>query len=167
MMIKGFSLIELMVTLMVLAIILAFGAPMLSGYTANQRIKDISVLLQSDLNYAREQAVLRRVSVSVTPATGGWNNGWTIRDTNISGISGVLKRRDGINNNVNLTASPNAGVTFNGQGWATTAFNIQVNNASTATNGCVGNRARGLSISTTGLLTVSPIACSATSTTGS
>lgn len=153
---KGFSLIELMITLMVLAIILGFGAPLLSGYTANQRIKDIARLLQTDLHYAREQAVVRRVSVSVTPAAGGWNNGWSITDTN---IAEVLKQREGINNNVNLTAAPNTGVTFNAQGWANAAFNVEINNANNSANGCVGNRARRLTVSRTGLLTTVPIAC--------
>lgn len=155
---KGFSLIELMITLMVLAIILGFGAPLLSDYTANQRIKDVSRLLQTDLNYAREQAVVRRVSVSVTPVAGGWNNGWSITDTN---INEVLKQRDAINANVNLTLGSNSSsnVIFDAQGWAN-SFSIDVNNANNATNGCVGNRARNLRVSTTGLLTVtSDIAC--------
>lgn len=140
---------------MVLAIILAFGAPLLSGYTANQRIKDISRLLQTDLNYAREQAVVRRVSVSVTPATGGWDNGWTVRDT-INNED--LKLREGINDKVSLTA-PISGVTFNAQGWASAGFNAQINNANNVENGCVGNRARSLTVSTVGLLTITPIAC--------
>lgn len=156
---KGFSLLELMITMVILAIALAVGAPILSGYTANQRIKNVSQLLIMDINYARDRAVTNRTNISISPrSANNWANGWQIRNA----ANTVLKLRDPLNSNVGLVA-PAAGVTFNAQGWVTggaAQFSIRNSAAADQNNsGCVGDRGRIISLSATGQLNVQNQSC--------
>ena len=76
----GFTLIEAMVTIAILVILLAVVAPSFSTFTYSQRVKTNSFDLFSTLNYARSEAIKRRVNVSVQAVSGDWNNGWTVTD---------------------------------------------------------------------------------------
>lgn len=74
----GFTLIELMVTVSVAAILLAIGVPSFNGFVLNQRVKNASFDIYSMLTYARSEAIKRNNNVTVTAANGGWQNGWSI-----------------------------------------------------------------------------------------
>lgn len=152
---KGFTLLELMISLLVLAIALAVGAPLLSGYTQNQSIKNTAQLLNMDFSYAREQAVLRRANIEVRAATGGWNDGWTITDTTNNNT--LLKQRDAINSNASISSN-RASVAFNAQGWVSAATTLSVD-TSDANSACVDRREREISISATGQLSLSRVRC--------
>lgn len=73
---RGFSLIELMVTVAVLAVGLALAAPTLSTQIANYRLRSAAEGVLNGLNFARAEAVRRNSNVSFTLATGG--AGWTV-----------------------------------------------------------------------------------------
>lgn len=74
----GFTLIEMMITLAIAAILLTLAAPSFGDLILNQRIKAASFDLMSTLTYARSEAIKRGANVSITPAGGDWKNGWTI-----------------------------------------------------------------------------------------
>ena len=61
----GFTLIELMVTIAVLAIIVSIAAPNISTQLANQRVKSTIITLESALKKAKAESVIRRQNVSV------------------------------------------------------------------------------------------------------
>jgi len=90
---KGFSLLELMVTLVVLAIILGLGVPSMRSLILNQRVRNAAMELDAALLFARSEATKRNGNVTITPAAGGWQNGWTT--TNVADGS-VLQRHDPI-----------------------------------------------------------------------
>lgn len=73
---RGFSLIELMVTVAVLAVGLALAAPSLSTQIANYRLRSAAEGVLNGLNYARAEAVRRNSNVSFTLDAGG--AGWTV-----------------------------------------------------------------------------------------
>ncbi len=73
---RGFSLIELMVTVAVLAVGLALAAPSLSTQIANYRLRAAAEGVINGLNYARAEAVRRNSNVSFTLDAGG--AGWTV-----------------------------------------------------------------------------------------
>ena len=61
----GFTLIELMVTIAVLAIIVSIAAPNISTQLANQRVKATAVTLENALKEAKAESVIRRQNVTV------------------------------------------------------------------------------------------------------
>lgn len=62
---KGFTLIELMVTIAVLAIIVTISVPSFSNMIAHQNLKKSTSELIGVLNQARSKAVLERRSIEV------------------------------------------------------------------------------------------------------
>ncbi|MEJ6552266.1 GspH/FimT family pseudopilin [Psychrobacter pacificensis] len=61
----GFTLIELMVTIAVLAIIVGIAAPSISTQLANQRVKATANTLANALKEAKVESILRRQNVTV------------------------------------------------------------------------------------------------------
>ena len=87
---RGFTLIELMTTLSVLAISLALAAPALSGLIRSNRVRAAQGELVSSLMLARSEAARRGVAVGVEAkadaAGGGFARGWTVWiDANANG----------------------------------------------------------------------------------
>lgn len=91
----GFTLIELMVTLSVLAILLTIGIPSLQMFIQNSRLQSQSASLMGDLNYARAEAVRLGSPVAVCASANGaacsgaltWETGWLIfNDINTDGV---------------------------------------------------------------------------------
>ena len=63
---SGFTLIELMVTIAVLAIIVSIAAPNISTQLANQRVKSTTATLANALKEAKAESLIRRQNVTVT-----------------------------------------------------------------------------------------------------
>lgn len=61
----GFTLIELMVTIAVLAIIVSIAAPNISTQLANQRVKATTATLVNALKEAKAESVIRRQNINV------------------------------------------------------------------------------------------------------
>jgi type IV fimbrial biogenesis protein FimT len=75
---SGFNLIELMVVITIAAIMLGIGVPSFRQFTATQRVKSAAFDFAAALLLARSEAVKRNASVTLSQATGGWANGWTV-----------------------------------------------------------------------------------------
>ena len=87
---RGFTLIELIVTMAVAGILTAVAVPAFNSFMQNDRdIGQVNSLVAS-LNYARSEAVKRDASVTVCPSTDGatcnggtnWFGGWVVVDSN-------------------------------------------------------------------------------------
>lgn len=74
---RGFTLIELMITLVLLALVTVIAAPNYRGFIANQGAKTVSHALVADLALARSEAAKRNSAVYLYP-DGAWANGWAI-----------------------------------------------------------------------------------------
>jgi type IV fimbrial biogenesis protein FimT len=61
---KGFTLYELLITLLIVGVILSFGVPRLASFTQNSRISAAANDLHSSFQLARSEAV--RASVNIT-----------------------------------------------------------------------------------------------------
>jgi type IV fimbrial biogenesis protein FimT len=89
---RGFTLIELMVTISVAAILLAIVVPSFRTFTQSQRVKAGSFDLYSTLMFARSEAVKRRTNVTITANGGNWNDGWEVSD----GSTPPLRKQDSL-----------------------------------------------------------------------
>lgn len=82
---SGFTLIELMVTIAVMAIIVSIAAPNISTQLANQRISSTISSIESALKEAKAESIILRTSISVI--YDDTNNTITLRDTGNNVIS--------------------------------------------------------------------------------
>jgi len=121
---RGFSLIELMFVLAVVAIALGLGAPLFATVAANSRMTTAANDLVTSLHAARSEALKRRVTVTLcaTPdgagacvADGNLGAGWTVfvdrnADAAISDDDVVLQRHAALEgdlqNGVTTTPAP-------------------------------------------------------------
>jgi type IV fimbrial biogenesis protein FimT len=79
---RGFTLIEMLVTLTVLAILMGVGVPSFRSFVAGQKVKTVSYDLMTALMQARSEAVKRNAIVTIAPVTAGdWTSGWTLKDS--------------------------------------------------------------------------------------
>ena len=87
--IKGFTLIEMMITMTISAILLAIAVPSYQSITTNMRMSNEINALSSDLNFARSEAVKRGLNIDVCPPLNGvcntgpnlnWAAGWMVFD---------------------------------------------------------------------------------------
>ena len=81
--VSGFTLVELMVTLMVVAILLAVALPHFGEFIARSRVRSATNDLVTALATARSTAILQRKTVSVCAATNDtgddfFTHGWRI-----------------------------------------------------------------------------------------
>ena len=84
----GFTLIELMVTLALVAILMAVAVPSFTTYQRNAELTSFSNSLLSGINAARGEAMKRGRNAMVVPTDGAsWSNGWTVFvDVNRNGV---------------------------------------------------------------------------------
>jgi type IV fimbrial biogenesis protein FimT len=66
---RAFTLIEMMIVLVVLAITVSLGAPMMQNMLHSNRLRAESSRLLGAINLARSEAVMRNVPVSLCPST--------------------------------------------------------------------------------------------------
>jgi len=67
----GFTLVELMFTVIVLAVLLGIGLPNFRDFLRNSRMTAAANDLLTDYNYARSEAVKRRLPVTICKSTDG------------------------------------------------------------------------------------------------
>ena len=75
----GFTLVEMMVVVSIMAILASVAIPSFQSMIRNQRVKSASFELFSSLMVARSEAIKRNADVTITPVSAGsWQDGWQI-----------------------------------------------------------------------------------------
>ena len=77
---RGFTLIELMVTVTLLGVLLGVAIPSFRDFMDTQRVKSAAFDMAAALLLARSEAIKRNSDVTVAPVTGtDWGTGWTVK----------------------------------------------------------------------------------------
>jgi type IV fimbrial biogenesis protein FimT len=108
----GFTLLELLTAVAVLALLLSVAAPSFTAFAANQRVRSTSFDLTSDLILARSEALKRAANVRILPNSGDWQNGWSVI---VLDSALQLNRRNAVGHKVEITDAP-ASITFDRNG---------------------------------------------------
>jgi type IV fimbrial biogenesis protein FimT len=75
---SGISLIEVMITIAIVAVLAAVAMPGMTSLVAAQRLKAASSDLYTSLLLARSEAIKRNTEIQITPSANGWAGGWTV-----------------------------------------------------------------------------------------
>lgn len=84
---QGFTLIEVMVSVVVIAVILAFAVPSMQLMQANSRMASAANDLATDLKQGRSEAIANRNNFTVSAQDGEWSKGWKV-EFSISATAG-------------------------------------------------------------------------------
>ncbi|MFN7096480.1 MAG: GspH/FimT family pseudopilin [Gammaproteobacteria bacterium] len=165
----GYTLIEMLMTLVLIGILAAIAYPSYRAVMQNIRVDAITNDFMSSLSYARSEALKRDESISICAAADSsltscgnstnWANGWIIFvDSDADGViatsSDRLKTHNALDSG-SLISSTLAAITYNRSGFLSAgigSFTITV-------PGCSGNGAKLITLSATGRASITSTAC--------
>lgn len=131
---RGFTLVELMVVVSILAIILGAAAPSFRAFLEGQQLKGLAYDLTTDLFLARSEALKRNASVSIARSGSSWSAGWT---TAADGTHERISTRNASGLAVTVSGAP-ASITFDANGRVSApATEVRVTLTSNGASRCV------------------------------
>lgn len=167
----GFTLVELMVTLVVAIVLLSVGIPLFSEMRSNSRAATQSNNLVGAIQLARSEAINRGVAVVVRPAASdtrgidNWASILTVYVENggtegtLDGTDELIRQWDEMDANATVTPTPSATtyMRFEPSG-------VRTNSADTVSlaitqSGCSGASNRTITVSGIGQVGVTKVAC--------
>jgi len=130
--VRGFTLIELMVTIAVLALLVAVATPAMMSLVNSNRISSSAGELTAALQLARAEAIRRSATVTVCGSAdgvactngAGWAD-WIVLGTNNMNAQTDVIRGGSIGDNLRVSG-PAAGVVFGSAGTITAQANLTV-----------------------------------------
>lgn len=151
----GFTLIELMITIAVMAILLAIVIPSFTDATLGSKLRSQANDLAAGVLLARSEAIKRNKTVTLcassngTSCTGGWADGWIVIGSDGTVILKHPAAAGGFL--INSTSATVTSVIFQPTGVGATQTTLTVCRATPS----VGSQERAVRISTTGKTKVS------------
>ena len=139
---RGFTLVELMITIALLAIILSLAVPNMGFFVKKRALRSTFDELRLSLAYARSEAVKQGNNIYVLPATGGWALGWCVTESSSScdpsneqllrtftPHSKTITFSDGLNPNT-CDAFPSNGIKFTKKGTTSNTLKLMIQDSS-------------------------------------
>ncbi|WP_211343687.1 GspH/FimT family pseudopilin [Neptunomonas concharum] len=154
---RGFTLIELMVTVAVLVILITVAIPSFINLIQNSRSAALANSVVTALNYARSEAVKRNTNVEFcagtnrTTCAGALTDGWNVQLSDTE----LLRSWDAPDAGAVITKDVAGVITFTGSG----RLNTGAVTLTTKYNNCTGDRSRTIRINASGRVSVTRTAC--------
>ena len=135
---KAFTLLELLVTIAVVAIVTAVAAPSFTNIVERQRVSGVSYALRSSIEFARSEAIKRNTVISVSRVGDSWNNGWQVAE------GATILESSPAHTAVNISSAVTS-LQFDGSGRAGTAstFGIKASSGNSDSTFCLRTNLNG------------------------
>jgi len=127
----GFTAIELMVVIAIVAILAALAAPSFTPLIERWRVRQTAESLTSSLYLARSEAIKRGGGVALD-ATGGWDQGWKVTHTqnlvttDLQAVAAPAKTNIAQNNGKTMLFIDRWGMISETNGGASAAMNFPI-----------------------------------------
>jgi type IV fimbrial biogenesis protein FimT len=111
---SGFTLLELMVTLAIAAVLMMVSVPGLTTWRRNAELVSVTSTLVAAINTARGEAMKRGMNAMVVPAAGSnWNSGWrvfvdTTRDSAWDAEDLMVSQQEALSSSILVTGTQSA-----------------------------------------------------------
>ena len=163
---RGFTLIELMITVTVIAVLLAIAVPSFSDSILSGKLSSYANDFVASTHLARSEAIKRNARVSICVSangtsctTGNWSQGWVVfHDANASNTidtgEAIIERRSGLFTGFSMTSTAGPILIFDPTGVGGTSTTVTV----CRQNPTVGNQERVIALSPTGRTSVTKTA---------
>lgn len=157
--VQGFTLLELMVTLAVAAIILSYGVPGFMTFIDNNRATTYANELVTALNLARSEATRRGAAITVCSSTDNatcsgstdWSTGWVVR----SAAGDVLRVWPERSGGAGVVSGNVSQIQFLARGSLGTAIPLM----QIRLPDCTGKNGRDISVNGAGRISVERVVC--------
>jgi type IV fimbrial biogenesis protein FimT len=127
----GFTLLELLITVAIVGILMAFGLPAMDSYVKNDRLSTQINALVGHLAYARSEAVLRSQQVILCASSdmtscsagGNWADGWIIfidadNSSTFTGTEEILRVKQTLIGGNTLTSTTGSSIIYDNRGFS-------------------------------------------------
>jgi len=106
--VRGFTLVEMMITVAVLGILVAIAVPSFRNTIERNQVVTASNDLLSSLLVARSEAVKQERRINIKKYSGNWDNGWVVRINGVGGAPGLLLRHTTTHDDIAIVANKGA-----------------------------------------------------------
>lgn len=112
--IRGFTILELMITIVIAAILLTIAVPSFTNLLRRNQITTYANEFATTVNLARAEAIKRGTNISIISNAGlDWSQGWNL---NVDSTAELLRTSPALPGDTTFVSNANSAITFNSRG---------------------------------------------------